>query len=82
MKLAVFAGFFFLLMMLLIVGISRRQQIRIFVHGAGRRHFSGLNNTQYLDDDEVEIWNRSSKKSDFSVNNDIPKSHGTRITFE
>ncbi len=76
------AAFFIILLILLIVGLSRRQQIHLFVHGTGRRPINGLNNPQYQDDDDVEIWNRSNIKSGYSLNNDIPKTHGTRISFE
>jgi hypothetical protein len=81
---AAFVGLFFLMMIVLIVGVCRRQQVRVFVHGAGRRHINGFTNPQYPDenDDDLEIWNRSNVKSGFSINNDIPKTHGTRISFE
>ncbi len=83
MQLAVMAGFFFLILILLIMGITKRQQIRVYIHKKGRRHLNGFENPQYPDEsDEVEIWNRSNTKSNVSVNNDIPKSHGTRISFE
>jgi hypothetical protein len=82
-KYAAYAGFFFLILVLLIVSIKKRQQIRVFVHGAGRRHIDGFNNPQYPDDSDVEIWNRLNSKSTGSLNNDkIPKTHGTRISFE
>lgn len=81
---AAFAGLFFLIMMLLILGITKRQQIRVFVHRSGRRRLNGFENPQYPDDndDDVEIWNRSNQKSNLSGKNDIPKTHGTRISFE
>ncbi len=84
MHFTVYAGFFFLFLMLLIVSINRRQQIRVFINGTGKRHINGFNNPQYPDDDDdnVEIWNRPNKKSGLSVNSDLPKTHGTRITFE
>jgi hypothetical protein len=80
---AVFAAFFFLLMLLLIVGISRRQQIRVFIHGTGRRRLGGFVNPQYPDEaGEEEIWSRSNSKPGYSINSDLPKTHGTRINFE
>ncbi|CAF3422780.1 unnamed protein product [Rotaria sp. Silwood1] len=83
MQLVVFASFFLLIMVLLILAVSKRQQIRIFIHGAGRRHINGFDDPKYPDEhDEVEVWNRLNLKSNFSINNDIPKTHGTRISFE
>jgi hypothetical protein len=83
MNYAVYAGFFFLIMILLIVAITRRQQIRVLVHGAGRRHLNGFDNPQYPDDgDDFEIWSKSNTKSGFPINSGVPKTHGTRISFE
>ena len=80
---AVFIGCFFLLMLLLILAITKRQQIRVFIHKNGRRNLNGFENPEYPDDnDDVEVWNRSNVKSGFSLNNDIPKTHGARISFE
>jgi len=80
---AAFTGLFLLMMIVLIIGVCRRQEVRVLVHGAGRRHVNGFTNPQYLDEnDDVEIWNRSNVKSGFTINNDLPKTHGTRITFE
>jgi hypothetical protein len=83
LHLAAFAGVFFVIILLLIVVACKRQQIRIFFHRAGRRHIKGFTNPEYADDsDDVEIWNRSNTKSNFSLNNDVPKTHGARISFE
>ncbi|CAF2407049.1 unnamed protein product [Rotaria sp. Silwood2] len=83
MQLVVFTSFFLLIMILLIVAITKRQQIRVFIHGAGRHHINGFSDPKYPDEnDEVEVWNRLNLKSNFSINNDIPKTHGTRINFE
>ncbi|CAF0768007.1 unnamed protein product [Rotaria sordida] len=83
MQLVVFASFFLLIILLLILTISKRQQIRVFIHGAGRRHLNGFSDPIYPDEhDEVEVWNRLNLKSNYSINNDIPKTHGTRISFE
>jgi hypothetical protein len=82
MHVAAVAGFFFLLLMLLIVAVGRRQQIRVFVNG-GRANMKGFTNPQYPGNDEdVEIWNRSNVKSGFSVNDDLPQTHGTRISLD
>jgi len=80
MHLAALAGLFLIIIILLIVAITKRQKIRVFVHGAGRRHLKGFTNPD--DSDDVEIWNRSNVKSNISLNDDIPKTHGTRISFE
>jgi hypothetical protein len=81
--LAIFAAFFFILIMVLIIVITRRQQIRVLIHGTGRRHLNGFVNPKYPDDmDEDEVWNRSNTKAGYSINNDLPKTHGTRISFE
>ncbi|CAF0944401.1 unnamed protein product [Adineta ricciae] len=80
---AVFVGCFFLLMLLLILAITKRQQIRVFIHKNGRHHLNGFENPEYPDEnDDVEVWNRSNVKSGFSLNNGIPKTHGARISFE
>jgi len=39
-------------------------------------------NPQYPDDDDAEVWNRNHPKSGLSINSDVPKTHGTRISFE
>jgi len=65
---AIYAAFFLLMMILLIVCITRRQQIRLFVHGLGRRHINGFTNPQYPDDDDAEAWNRSHPKSGLPIN--------------
>ena len=82
MHLAAYGAFFFLLIILLIVGICKRQQIRVYLPGGGRQRLDGFTNPQYPDDSDLEIWNRTNAKHDYSLNNDIPKTHGTRISFE
>ena len=77
---AVFIGCFFLLMLLLILAITKRQQIRVFILKNGRHHLNGFENPD--ENDDVELWNRSNVKSGFSLNNGIPKTHGARISFE
>lgn len=60
-------------LMLIIAGVSRRQQIRGALHGAGRRHISGFKNPQCSEDiDDIEIWKRDQ----------MTKTHGTRINFD
>ncbi|CAF3210653.1 unnamed protein product [Rotaria socialis] len=84
MQLVVLASLFLLILILFALVITKRQQIRGFAHGAGRRHLNGFTNPQYPDDndnDEVEIWSRSNVKSGFTNKNDIPKTHGSRISF-
>lgn len=72
------AAVFFLIFVLLILVITRRQQIRVFVQGTSQRHLNSFVNPPYGDDiHEDDVWNRSSKG-----NNNLPKTHGTRINFE
>lgn len=79
----VFVGCFFLLVVLMILAMTKRQQIRIFMHKKGRQHLSGFQNPEYPDDaDDVEIWSRPGGKAGLSSNDIIPKTHGTRISFE
>ncbi|CAF0982921.1 unnamed protein product [Adineta steineri] len=84
MQLAAFAGSFLILIIILILAITKRQQIRVIVRRTGRRPLNGFENPQDPDDtDDVAIWNRPNTKSnDYSINNNMPKTHGTRISFE
>ena len=83
MSFAVVAGVFLLLLIILTLAVSKRQNIRVFLHGAGRRHLNGFTNPSYPEDsDEIEIWNRSTGKSMSPINQSIPKTHGTRVLLE
>jgi phospholipase B1 len=83
MKYAAFTAFFLMFLIILIMAATRRQQIRVFINGAGRHRLAGLTNPQYPDDsDDVEIWTRPGKKPAYSDNEKNPSTLGTRISFE
>lgn len=71
-------------MLLLILAVTKRQQIRVLMYKRnGRQNLNDFQNSEYADEgDDVEVWNRSHSKSGFSINNNIPKTHGARISFE
>jgi hypothetical protein len=72
-----------LVILILIVVVTKRDNIRTILHGARRRHMEGFDNpVGYDDQDDVEIWNRSSNKSAHSLNKSLPNTHGTRVTFD
>lgn len=80
---AFFAGVFFLVFILLIVAVTRRQQIRVFIQGTSQRHLNSFVNPPYTDDmQEDDIYSRSNDKRKLSAHNSIPSTHGTRINFE
>lgn len=76
------AGLFFLIFILLIIAITRRQQIRVFIQGTSQRHLNSFVNPPYADDaQEDDIWSRSSK-GNHAGKHILPHTHGTRINFE
>ena len=50
--LAAIAGGLFIVLVLLICACNRRQQIRVFIHGTGRRHINGFDNPKYPDESD------------------------------
>lgn len=83
MTFVVAVGIFCLLLIILTLIVSKRQKIRVMLHGAGRRHLNGFTNPNDLEDkDEVEIWNRSTVKSTPVINQSLPKTHGTRVILD
>ena len=80
---AVIVAMFFMMMGLLVLTITKRQQISVFVRGAGQRHLRGFTNPDYADDnDDFEVWNRADIKSNSADSAAFPKTHGARMTFE
>jgi len=76
---------FFIVILVFLVLIVKRQQVRVYIHGASRRYLGGFSNPQGVDDeddDDVEVWNRSNSKRTHAIDSDIPKTHGMRIEFE
>ena len=83
MQLIIFTISFLLIMMLLIFTVTKRQQIRVFIHGNGRHHLMDFTNPKYSDEsDDVEVWNRSTIGANCLASNSLPKTHGSRISFE
>lgn len=79
---AVLVGLVFLLLIIVILSISRRQQIRVFINRKSQR-LSGLIEPRYPDEgDDVDIWNRSFVKTASKSDQLLTKTHGTRINFE
>ena len=65
---------FFMMMGLLVLTITKRQQISVFVRGAGQRHLRGFTNPDYTDDnDDFEVWNRADIKSSSADSAAFPK---------
>jgi hypothetical protein len=83
MKLIAITSFLFIIVMLLIWGFTKRQNVRVFIPKKGRHRFDGIDNPQDADEnDEYEVWSRSSSKSTYSDDNKKTTSHGTRISLE
>jgi len=80
MKFLAITGFLFIIIMVLIVGIMRRQKLRVFIRRNDQPNFDRLNEELY--EDEVEIYSRSQQKSNYFDNNEITKTHGTRMPFD
>jgi hypothetical protein len=80
MKFIAIIGFLFIISLILIIGIIRQRNERRFIRetrGNNYRHFN-----DELDDDEEEIYNQTKQKPNFFDNQEIPKTHGTRMSFE
>jgi hypothetical protein len=80
MKFLAITGFLFIIIMVLIVGIMRRQKLRVFIRRNDQPNFDRLNEELY--EDEVEIYSRPQQKSNYFDNNEITKTHGTRMPFD
>lgn len=81
-KFLVITGFLFIIGMLLIVGLVRRRKQRSLQLRSkpGRNNFEYTNEDVY--EDEVEIYSQPKKKTNFFEDNELPKTHGTRLDFE
>jgi len=79
MKFLVVTGFLFILMMILIFGIIRHRKQRTYTSKTGQQNIDYTND---FDDDEMEVYSQSTFKPDYSDNNQIPKTHGKRMTLD